>query len=177
MRRGAVSREVQNDEGCSFTSSGVQSHVPEVQSRVKNGENARENAPDPVIEPVIDPVNEPGEGARENPASHQRTNATRIPIDFALTGATREWVIREGLTTQQIAYELEKFVDYWSAESGSRARKLDWQAAFRTWIRRHLEDGPSRASPRVSPKPDLDEIPDDGGLAAWRAQQQRNGRQ
>lgn len=56
VRRDAFSREVQSDEGCNLTSSGVQSHVLGVQSHVPD---ERENAPDPVREPANNPVREP----------------------------------------------------------------------------------------------------------------------
>jgi len=47
------------------------------------------------------------------------------------------------------------FVDNWLAESGARAHKLDWDAAFRSWCRRdadHPTRGPGarRAEPQTA---------------------------
>jgi hypothetical protein len=39
------------------------------------------------------------------------------------------------LSSDQVAEEVEKFRDYWTAKTGAAATKLDWQATFRNWIR------------------------------------------
>jgi hypothetical protein len=40
--------------------------------------------------------------------------------------------------------EVENFVDYWTARSGSGAVKLDWDATWRTWVRRAHADNVRR---------------------------------
>lgn len=56
--------------------------------------------------------------------------------------------------------EFEKFTDYWRAASGQRARKRDWVAAYRTWIRNAASFAPTSApagygsTPRVGTSPE-----------------------
>jgi hypothetical protein len=42
--------------------------------------------------------------------------------------------------------ETDKFVDHWTAASGANARKRDWAAAWRNWMRQADERGGSRAN-------------------------------
>ena len=48
--------------------------------------------------------------------------------------------------------EAENFRDYWIAKAGAGGVKLDWEATWRTWIRR-ANAGHSRASPLANGKP------------------------
>lgn len=43
---------------------------------------------------------------------------------------------------------VEAFHDYWAAESGQKAAKLDWDAAFRTWCRREAMRFPRKEAAR-----------------------------
>ncbi len=43
------------------------------------------------------------------------------------------------------------FADYWTAETGAKARKLDWDAAFRTWCRREADPRRSAVAPALRP--------------------------
>ena len=36
--------------------------------------------------------------------------------------------------------EADKFRDYWLSVSGSKGVKLDWQATWRNWVRKALDD-------------------------------------
>lgn len=42
----------------------------------------------------------------------------------------------EGLSDEQISRELAKFRDYWISASGAGARKRDWSATWRNWVRK-----------------------------------------
>jgi hypothetical protein len=55
--------------------------------------------------------------------------------------AEAAWSRANGYADQLAIRETEKFRDYWTAESGARARKADWGAAWRNWIRRAAEQG------------------------------------
>lgn len=39
----------------------------------------------------------------------------------------------------------EMFVDYWRSESGQRARKRDWEATWRNWMRKAQQDHARRS--------------------------------
>jgi len=57
----------------------------------------------------------------------------RLPGDFVVTEEIRLWALSRGLPNPDEEYE--GFVDYWTAATGANARKRDWNAAFRTWLR------------------------------------------
>jgi uncharacterized protein YdaU (DUF1376 family) len=65
---------------------------------------------------------------------------TRLPPDFVpdVTG----WNLAQelGYNTQMAQGEFDNFLDYWRSVPGAKGLKLDWQATFRTWIRRASKD-------------------------------------
>lgn len=74
--------------------------------------------------------NPPSGGARAR--AHE---ACRIPEDFAPTREMKLWFNKrcpniKGRGTS----ETEKFCNHWIAESGPRASKKDWEAAWRVWM-------------------------------------------
>ena len=47
--------------------------------------------------------------------------------------------------------QLAIFRDYWPAQPGAKGRKVDWQATWRNWLRRHAEDRrPQNNAPSAS---------------------------
>lgn len=136
---------VQSDEGCSFTSPGVQSHVRGVQSDVFQ---TRENAPEPVIEPVIEPVNRPSHGLSREREKPKRS--TQISENFTITDSLREWGERERFTMEQLQYQVPQFIDHHTSEGTT---KKDWDAAFRTWMRN------ARQWNRLDPRPTVTQMP------------------
>jgi hypothetical protein len=65
---------------------------------------------------------------------------TRIPDDFVVTDAMVDWA-EKNAPNVDVKLETAKFVDYWTAESGTRATKRDWVAAWRVWMRKAVEYG------------------------------------
>ena len=65
--------------------------------------------------------------------ANPKSKATRIPVDFQVTEAHREWAQEEGLASPDL--HVEAFRDYWLAKAGKDGLKADWDAAFRTWMR------------------------------------------
>lgn len=63
------------------------------------------------------------------------TRATRLPEDFRITDDMAAWAA-ENVPHANLAFETANFRDYWRAESGQKAAKRDWAAAWRTWMRR-----------------------------------------
>ncbi len=72
------------------------------------------------------------------PAKPKR--ASRIPDGFAITDDLRKWALERGMAALDIERQTEKFVNYWTAESGAKASKLDWVAAWRVWVSRDFPD-------------------------------------
>jgi hypothetical protein len=103
--------------------------------------------------PVPDPT-------RTRPEREERTSSevlsapkarsnrgSRIPEPFIVTGDMRAWAASEvpGANVDAIT---RRFVDYWRGESGVKASKVDWVAAWRNWLRRaHDENGPGHGRP------------------------------
>ena len=78
------------------------------------------------------------EEPKENPqrtTSGARKRACRIPDPFVVTVEMRAWAASETPGLDVDAHTRE-FVDYWRAESGAKAAKRDWVAAWRNWMRK-----------------------------------------
>lgn len=69
----------------------------------------------------------------------KRKTATRIPEDWDCSLELGDWSMQQGLTRGEVVSAIEQFTDHWRAASGQKARKHDWDAAFRTWIRNELK--------------------------------------
>ena len=79
------------------------------------------------------------EGSREVTVRESRAKrATRIPPDFTVTPEMVAWKAKSAPKVDG-RRETEKFINYWSAKSGSDATKLDWVATWRNWILRAAE--------------------------------------
>ncbi|WP_375627393.1 hypothetical protein [Bartonella sp. PS17NMGDW] len=61
----------------------------------------------------------------------------RLPADFE---PDCDFAIREGLPPERVKVEIAKFRDYWNAKAGKDASKRDWQATWRNWVRKAIED-------------------------------------
>lgn len=84
------------------------------------------------------PPNLEGEPVREP----ERARATRLPDDWQLPRAWGLWAQTEGgLSEATVRREADKFRDHWHAAGGQNARKRDWQATWRNWVRRVPEFG------------------------------------
>jgi hypothetical protein len=81
-----------------------------------------------------------------------RKRACRIPADFTVTEDMIGWARQH--TPLVGRTDTDQFVDYWTAASGTRASKMDWPAAWRTWMRKAQRDAErdAQAQPR-RPRP------------------------
>lgn len=52
-----------------------------------------------------------------------------------------------------MARELERFRDHFTAAPGAKGRKVDWQATWRNWIRRSIDDRPRQNGSARPPPP------------------------
>ena len=59
--------------------------------------------------------------------------ATRIPDDFTPTEKMISWAASEGFSSEQVAKETKKFINYWRAKSKD-AVKLDWPRTWQNWF-------------------------------------------
>lgn len=73
------------------------------------------------------------------PKEGGRKIGKRINPDMALTPYMIQYAKTKGMIQQTIELEFENFLDYWLQRSDGLAYKLDWVAAWRTWVRKSLE--------------------------------------
>ena len=76
------------------------------------------------------------------PGASRTKIATRLPDDFQPTEEMKSWFVAESLHTVITDPRIEHatFCDYWWAKAGADARKLDWPATWRNWMRRAAND-------------------------------------
>ena len=79
-------------------------------------------------------VNKPVDNKDTHNDTEETDRRTRLPKDFQLSSDTKEWSIKQA-GAEKTEEELERFKDYWWSKSGTRATKLDWNLAFKNWIR------------------------------------------
>lgn len=80
---------------------------------------------------------------RATDATSARARGTRIPDDWTLSEALREWSTAEANEARAppdiVDRQAARFRDYWRGRSGQDARKVDWDATWRNWLRRAME--------------------------------------
>lgn len=69
----------------------------------------------------------------------------RLPADFQLSSDTRKFAI-ELVGEETTNSELEQFKDYWWSKGGQSAIKINWQLAFKNWIRNHIKFSKGKSS-------------------------------
>jgi hypothetical protein len=72
---------------------------------------------------------------------------TRLPADWSLPLDWSEWALAQGWASASIIDQAERFKDYWLSVAGAKGLKADWQATWRTWMRR--SDAPKGAPRRA----------------------------
>lgn len=70
------------------------------------------------------------------PAPKPTPTGTRLPSNWEPSQADLAYAQGQGLPSAVIEREAENFRDYWCARAGAGARKVDWAATWRTWIRK-----------------------------------------
>lgn len=77
-------------------------------------------------------------------------SGSRLPPDWTLPDSWREWAVSER-PDLDILRESRMFIDFWHGMAGAKARKADWLATWRGWIRRaHTTGKPNGSHPRES---------------------------
>ncbi|WP_330168554.1 DUF1376 domain-containing protein [Bartonella grahamii] len=67
----------------------------------------------------------------------QANRGCRLPADFE---PDYDFAIEEGLPPERVKVEIAKFRDYWRSKAGANATKIDWQATWRNWVRKAVDD-------------------------------------
>lgn len=86
-----------------------------------------------------------------NGGKPSRPVATRIPEYFCLSAERQEYAESKLPRVNAVAL-FEEFSDYWRALPGQKALKLDWDATWRTWVRRSADKYPMINGAAVQPE-------------------------
>lgn len=106
-------------------------HAPGVVHHVHQGSAPRA--------PKQEPINNNQLNKRGALAEMATSKGEYLPEDWEPSDKAKQWTT-ENYPHVNAGLELEKFVDYWQAASGQNARKRDWDATWRNWIRRAERD-------------------------------------
>ena len=87
-----------------------------------------------------DPKNTTPKNTPAKAGETARARATRIPEPFIVTAEMWAWSRDEGHEQEWARQQTIRFVDYWRGASGQNARKMDWPATWRNWLRRSWDD-------------------------------------
>ncbi len=68
------------------------------------------------------------------------SRGTRLTRDWDLPAEWGNWAETQGMTREVVIRQCDHFKDYWIAKSGANATKMDWEATWRNWVRKHLEE-------------------------------------
>lgn len=144
-------RDIGKLGGRPVKSMACESNNPEITQKVSAGNPDVTLATNPLIhnskkeqdqEPLHVSLREPAKKS----AKGSRLHSDWIPSEAMLAYAAAN---RPDVNAQA---EAENFRDYWIAKPGAGGVKLDWEATWRTWVRR-ANAGHARASPLVNGKP------------------------
>jgi len=91
-----------------------------------------------------------GAGAPKKPKPEKKSHAQRLPDDWQPTQDLINYARDRGLDPVETA---AAFKDHWAASNTPTSRKLDWDAAFRTWCRNAQGTGPVGARPTRAAAP------------------------
>lgn len=71
-------------------------------------------------------------------ASPPKSVGSRLPGDWVLPARWGEWAMSErpDLDREAVRRIAASFADHWHAKAGADARKVDWEATWRNWVRR-----------------------------------------
>jgi hypothetical protein len=99
---------------------------------------------------------EPSRKRSGQPPPSKAKLATRIPEGWQPSPDLVAYAEKE-LPNVDTAKLAESFTDYWQAAAGAKARKLDWDATWRTWVRRSCDRYPTKTQSRaMSPQIRID---------------------
>lgn len=128
----------------------------DTKSHSQRSNTTMRNASDPMPEAEAEADKDPPARGRAAPQGAAR--GTRLAADFAITAAMAAWAA-ENVPGIDFAAETMRFRDYWESKAGANARKTDWPATWRNWMRRAAETAPPRnLRPAGSHQPTHDEF-------------------
>lgn len=89
----------------------------------------------------------------------KKKRGTRIPPDWKPTKNGILYSTTKENSDAQTLNLIESFKDHWAAASGQKAIKVDWDAAWRTWVRNDIKfNGPPNGRPGGENRPNKNQL-------------------
>lgn len=113
----------------------------------RDGAAAPDDPPEqPAAEPELLPEQANGHSherpapkpAAAEPPQPKPQRGTRLPPDWEPPDEWLDWARQEGYPNP--VRSAARFKDYWLAQPGQKGVKLDWQATWRNWVRKDIDD-------------------------------------
>lgn len=74
----------------------------------------------------------------------------RLDPNWTLPKHWADWASEQGVSEIESRREALRFKDYWIGVAGQKGVKLDWEATWRNWMRKYLDDHRKTAAPEGS---------------------------
>lgn len=88
------------------------------------------------VEDNLQTKRQTGEDKKDTSPSARSKRGTRIPDDFQPDIAA---AVSEGVPFAEAERQARNFRDYWHSKPGKDGLKLDWNATWRLWFRKHIQ--------------------------------------
>ncbi|MFX3545051.1 hypothetical protein [Ralstonia mannitolilytica] len=155
--RAQTAKRVANHRGnAPVTQTPLQESNTSVSGALAREDKRREEEPSQAL-----PKNKGGSDAA-SPAPRSPSKAARLPLDWVLPKALGDWALQErpDWTAEHVRKVADQFRDHWHAQGGANARKVDWAAAWRTWVRREPAGRVAGAGASAAPAAGWHETPE-----------------
>lgn len=105
----------------------------------QNQQSENANASDPQCVRNASQKPEPEKKKEEAKASSKK-RGSRLSSDWRLPEGWGAWAVEKGLSEVCTRREAEKFRNYWVGKAGTAATKMDWEATWKNWVLKAIED-------------------------------------
>jgi uncharacterized protein YdaU (DUF1376 family) len=130
-------------EKASRNSAVISAKASEAASNSRHNQNQNQNQKEKEIEGALVLPFAPAD-APESGQAAARARGSRLKADWKPSADNIVYAVSQGFTGAEADRIAEAFRDYWIAATGQKATKLDWSAAWRTWIRNEAQRRPKR---------------------------------
>lgn len=97
-------------------------------------------------QPEPEPYSEKKE-REANASQKKKPIGSRLDAEWRLPKPWGDWAVSEGMAESAVRREADRFRDYWIGKAGKDGVKLDWEATWRNWIRKALDDNRTTTKP------------------------------
>lgn len=94
---------------------------------------------------IASPRIEENREEKEEPIGSSKKRASRLSATWTLPKPWGDFALSQGMPEFNVRREADRFRDYWTSKSKD-ASKLDWEATWRNWVRKWLDDQPKQAN-------------------------------